>query len=716
MPRCWLTRLRTRLVAWGTVTVALTVGPLVAEEPPPRTRALLVGCTHYPHLPESLQLRGGINDVALLRDLLVQRFGLSPADITILSEAADAAGRPTRANIVSAFEHLEQTAAPGEQLLIYLAGHGSQQPDLQPTPDDPEPDGRDELFLPSDVRDWDGQAGRVTNAILDDEFHAWLKQLEARRAVVTFLMDACHSGSMTRSSGETVRGIRAEQLIPQEVLDAAPKPPAIPAAQPSNLVRGVDRDHDFRDLPSVVALVAAQSSEVTVERLFPTDGTDRRPHGLFTYTLCSLLSRATEPLTHRELVRRVRVQYAGMGRISPTPLAEGTAADRVWLGRTVQPPPLVFQATLTGRKITLNGGALHGLTPRSLLAISAAGAAANTEAAGYLQIVEVGTIESVVVAVDREGAPARITLPPDHQCLPIRIAAATAPLSIALAEPWDGSDADRRTSKAALSALAEPHATSTADVRLVPATEADWLIRASTDGVELVSAQTWPSTPETSRSRLEPLYSSPTLSLGRELPTRLAEEVHRRQRAEQLRRLFAEGDAATGTLLKPLEIMLTGAEPPAMQAATIPQFRDGEEFVIRVQNRQSFAVDCTLLALDGGGRIELVFPQVGEPNRIQPGETQRLVTRAVGTRRSREHLLSIAVKAEGPLVEFGHLAREATRKGEADFQQSLDELANQALPIDLRNRPRPGGRQFGLQVVPWNLLPRATAPDSPIKR
>lgn len=182
---------------------------------------------------------------------------------------------------------------------------------------------------------------------------------------------------------------------------------------------------------------------------------------------------------------------------------------------------------------------------------------------------------------------------------------------------------------------------------------------------------------------------------------------------EQLRRLFAEADSSAQQSL--LEITLTAAEQPSLQATSVPQFRDGEEFVIRVQNRQAYAVDVTLLALDGGGNLELVFPQAGEPNRLQPGETQRLVTRAVGTRRSREHLLSIAVKAEGPLVDFSHLLRDATRNGGADFQQSLDDLLNRALPLALRNPSRTGGRVFGLQVFPWNLLPRTTPPESPAK-
>src|SRR5262245_50618020 len=62
-----------------------------------RRRALLVGCQDYPHLPASLRLRGPINDVNLVRQLLLKRFGFAEGEILVLADNAETPERlPTR--------------------------------------------------------------------------------------------------------------------------------------------------------------------------------------------------------------------------------------------------------------------------------------------------------------------------------------------------------------------------------------------------------------------------------------------------------------------------------------------------------------------------------------------------------------------------------------------------------------------------------------------
>src|SRR3954451_22950228 len=77
-----------------------------AEKPVDGTsRALLVGCTKY-DFNESRSLKGPGNDVALMFDLLVERFGYSPVRIRRLVEGRSAEERPTRKNIVREIEAL----------------------------------------------------------------------------------------------------------------------------------------------------------------------------------------------------------------------------------------------------------------------------------------------------------------------------------------------------------------------------------------------------------------------------------------------------------------------------------------------------------------------------------------------------------------------------------------------------------------------------------
>src|SRR5437870_1015166 len=81
---------------------------------------------------------------------------------------------PTRANIERQFRRLAQVANAGDQVVIHMGGHGSQQPEKKDSPD-PEPNGLDEVFLPRDVGAWNETT--IKNAIIDDEIGSWLKAI-----------------------------------------------------------------------------------------------------------------------------------------------------------------------------------------------------------------------------------------------------------------------------------------------------------------------------------------------------------------------------------------------------------------------------------------------------------------------------------------------------------------------------------------------------------
>lgn len=244
--------------------------PLVAEEAKSQGRALLIGCTKYDHLDSSLHLQGPGNDVLLMRDLLCERFGFASERVVILAESVGQPEfRPIRTNIEREFRRLGREAVAGEQVLIFLAGHGSQQPDLNPSSDDPEPDGLDEVFLPADVKNWNDSVGQVPNAIVDDEFRAWLTEIEQRRAAVTVIMDACHSGTMTRGVDERVRELPLGALVPTEVLRKAQAQAARSPMVTAEKTRGGQAPEVSFDAPSVVAIYAAQSTAPAVTPIVP---------------------------------------------------------------------------------------------------------------------------------------------------------------------------------------------------------------------------------------------------------------------------------------------------------------------------------------------------------------------------------------------------------------------------------------------------------------
>ena len=86
--------------------------------------------------------------------------------------------------------------------MIFLSGHGSQQPDQPPLDED---DGLDETFLPADIGDWDGTKMTVANAIIDDELRTWLDAICRKGARVWLIADTCCSGTLIRGRGHAIR-------------------------------------------------------------------------------------------------------------------------------------------------------------------------------------------------------------------------------------------------------------------------------------------------------------------------------------------------------------------------------------------------------------------------------------------------------------------------------------------------------------------------------
>lgn len=146
-------------------------------------RALLIGIGAYRNVRP---LIAPPNDVAAMKKLLLGRWGFSESEIvTLIDEAA------TRRNILGTIEQfLIKGSRPGDTVVIYYSGHGSQVKDL----DGDEEDGLDETLVPVDT----GDGGAIeTNQITDDEFGALLDRLVGRHVIV--IVDACHSGTITRA-------------------------------------------------------------------------------------------------------------------------------------------------------------------------------------------------------------------------------------------------------------------------------------------------------------------------------------------------------------------------------------------------------------------------------------------------------------------------------------------------------------------------------------
>lgn len=345
-------------------TLGFLDSSLVAQE----KYALLAGVTKYSD-PKIKNLDGPANDVALMQDLLVKKFGFKNEHIRTLLESKKPDYRPTRKNVVREFKQLIEKVKKGDEVFILLAGHGTRAPNLDPNSRDPENDGMDEVFLCSDARGMKtGEDKLIPNAIVDDELSSWISAIRKKGSFVWIILDSCHSGTGVRGiETEVARHVDPLDLVPQSLLDQAAK--RKPPSGESNL----NEANSFFDISGgagIVAFYAALPTEQAIEDRLPPMVPNGKYHGLFTFAIGQILQRTDRALTYRELIQLVRSQFNRWGRNFPNPSVEGTDLDRQVLGTKSWParnPITLSQADDNSWRV--NVGAIHGLTPGSRLAI-----------------------------------------------------------------------------------------------------------------------------------------------------------------------------------------------------------------------------------------------------------------------------------------------------------------------------------------------------------
>ena len=157
---------RRRLILEMTATLS-------PPKPPPSKKACLVGINYK---NTSYELRGCVNDVYTLRDLLVSQYGYKIEDIIVLIDE-----HATRENILKEFTSLVQQAKSGDSICFTFSGHGSYINDKT----NEEVDGQDELLVSVD-----------NFAITDDELKIILDTYLNPEVNFFSIFDSCHSGTV----------------------------------------------------------------------------------------------------------------------------------------------------------------------------------------------------------------------------------------------------------------------------------------------------------------------------------------------------------------------------------------------------------------------------------------------------------------------------------------------------------------------------------------
>ncbi len=244
-----------------------------------RIRAVLVGIDEYER-DDVPSLSGCVNDVALVRSLLRQYFQVPNEDLRVVVN-----GRATKANILERIAVTIARAEPGDVIVFYFSGHGSQ---IRDRNGDELTDGLDEIICPYDM-DWD----RGTY-ILDDDLDALFDTLPPDVLLEAFF-DCCFWGA-------DARGLEPE---PRPVLlrrDVRYLPP------PFDIAARAEGEFDRLDIHQLRASAtfternvmwgASQEGQPAAE-----DYIDGRANGIFTYWGCRFIAENIQRVDRLEYTR-----------------------------------------------------------------------------------------------------------------------------------------------------------------------------------------------------------------------------------------------------------------------------------------------------------------------------------------------------------------------------------------------------------------------------
>ncbi len=214
--------------ALGLSAAALAASAVMAGGAAAADRALVVGIGTYQNLPPELFLHGPKNDILAMQGLLTKTLGFAPETVKVLKD-----GEATREAVLGQIQQwLIDGTKPGDRVYFYFSGHGLQVKDLNGD----EEDGMDEALAPFDIKPGDTD---FTNTILDDDLEPLLEKLRDRQ--VTVVIDACHSGTISRSlTVDVAKGIEGARYLP--------RPFAKPIDQ--KLTRGIRIDTGVIDKPA----------------------------------------------------------------------------------------------------------------------------------------------------------------------------------------------------------------------------------------------------------------------------------------------------------------------------------------------------------------------------------------------------------------------------------------------------------------------------------
>jgi pimeloyl-ACP methyl ester carboxylesterase len=345
--------------------------------------ALLVGINDYPSpVP---QLSGCVNDVDHFHAYLKQSVGPKLAAEVLKN------GDATRTNVVQQFRKHLGRAGPGDVALFHYCGHGAQSASAGAFREF-DLGGLDEGLVLADSRLPGG------HDLADKELALLIAELARRDAHVAFVLDACHSGSGTRSV-DAFNGLRSR--LTQGISTERPLDSYLDGHYTKLLKKG-----ERLAIPSGRHMLLAACERRQEAKESPTEH-----RGVFTSTLLEVLEASGGELSYAELFMRCRVAVRKRAK-DQDPQFEPIGQFNPWggfLGRAGAGQGRSYSVSFDRKAWRINCGAMHGMPtdPDKSVGVALYDEADPAHVAATARTIEVGTQDAILDLGDFAADPAK---------------------------------------------------------------------------------------------------------------------------------------------------------------------------------------------------------------------------------------------------------------------------------------------------------------------
>jgi len=337
-------------------------------------------------MEERYQLTGCVNDAKLLRSSLINKFNFPQQNIKTLYNL-DA----TQENILNAMDEVFEQIGKDDVFVFQFSGHGHECRVKTETSD--EASGTINAILPCDDSEPDESKpdGVIYREIREDIFNKWLSKLAQKTSNTTLIFDACHSGTMTRSSQHV--GIRT---IPSHARKQIIELSSQEQVESSQSGRGIRQAPHWLRLSDHHVVIAASRDNQYAKELYFQEGEHRFKHGVLSYSLNAALQKATPGTTYRDIFEQVTNEVIAQVD-EQNPQIEGLMDRELFGVKDIEPLAFVPVSEVQDSSITISAGLAHGVTIGSIWEVYPpyTKTIENIESIAQISISEVDALESI---------------------------------------------------------------------------------------------------------------------------------------------------------------------------------------------------------------------------------------------------------------------------------------------------------------------------------